>query len=303
MRNISDLPNEVILMIFVKATYFGDLFALSRTCKRFRRLFKRYDRSVSKEIAIHNYSVPHRLLGFGGRNPSIRSLLVLNHWTTEIGKFGSLCDKVRHSPPGDENAPWRAVWFTPLWQELLQFGLYLFKMLSLSTSIVERLEQLPSPFHAILRFTSIIVFDMVRLRFARAEGGTAFSWIRRALQSGRAPGDTAPWIYKDLQWRCLEIHLFEQGCEPFLELMTIPQDDLIRRSRREPQGDTMYKVLKSGRLAQDRHYYLRLDSLCLQYGRVWGGPEFWRNFDPFGLKDSGLSGREAMEEMVKQLPR
>ncbi len=224
------------------------------------------------EIATHGYSVPHRILGFGGRTPNISNLLVLVDQTMEIAAFTSSCNIMRRRSLAVVDGIWRPVWFTPLWEELLQFGLLLYKMLSLSGSIMERLEQLPGPFHALLRFTSIIASDMIRARFAPRHGEAAVMRMRRILRSGWAPGDKAPWLLNDICWRGMEIFPFEHGCTQFLQLMTLDPTDRIGRS--QSGGESLFDVLRSGTLPQDRRYHLRLDDLCPAYGRAWGGPEF-----------------------------
>lgn len=302
MKRICDLPNEVILLIFVKTSFVaGDLFALSRTCKHFRLLLEQNERSLSKEIAAQKFPVPYRILGFEEGLPSIPNLLLLVHWMREIAAFSSWCNNMRQVLLRGENPVCRGVWLTPLWQEQLQVGLLLYKMLSRSGSVVEKLEQLPGRFHALLRFASIVASDMVRGRFIAILGETTARRMRHFWGSGRAPGDMAPWLETDLCWRAMEIVLFERGCGPFLSMMnrTSP-NEWVRRPH--PVEESVLEQLRSGRLTPGRHYHLRLDDLCLAYGRVWGGFDFWRSFDPFGLKDSGLSGVNAMREMVKHLP-
>jgi hypothetical protein len=303
MKHILDLPNEVILLVFEKTTFPTDVFALSKTCRHFLSLCKQHERSLSIEIAAQGFLAPYRVLGFGGRSPSLFNLLVLVDWTTEIAEFIHFFDVVRRASIEAENTIWRAVWFTPLWQEHFQVGLLLYKKLSLSGSVVERLERLaklPHQFHALLRFTSIITSDLIRVHTALGLGEPAMRQLREFWQGGFAPGDNAPWLRNDVTWRAMEILLFENGYCPFLELMTRTDwSGLVRRH--DPRERSILNDLKYGRLSHDRHYHLRLDELCLAYGRVWGGREFWRDFDPFRLKDSGLSGSDATEEMVKHL--
>jgi hypothetical protein len=300
MQTLSNLPNELILQILVEASCSSaDLLALSCTCKQFRSLVKDNEQSLSKKIAAQHLPVPYKVLGFAEHVPSISSLLLLTQWAGEITAFSSWCNNIRHLSLGQENAPLRAIWATPLWEEHLQVGLLLYKMLSLSASIMERLEQLPGRFHAILRFTSIIVSDLSRIGNGGNLGKVANARIRQHLQSGSAPGDRAPWLHSDIGWRSMELVLFEQGCKPFLD---ISYGERVCGPAPTPELGTRLELLKSGQLPPNRRYHRRLDELCRVYGRVWGPPSFWRNFDPFGLKDSGLSRDDAVKEMLKHLP-
>lgn len=301
MTKIVDLPSEVLLLIFGNTASLKDLCALSRTCNRFRSLIEQNERPLSMDIAARHFPVPYKILGFGGRAPSISSLLVLVGWIRETDAFTRWCNSMRLFALRDENFPSRAVWCIPLWQEHFKIGLLLYKMLSLSAPRMEKLEQLPGPFHALLRFTSIMVCDVARAFFATLNGEVATRQMRGYFQSGRAPGDTPPWLQDDSYWRVTEILLFEQGWDPFIKLMnrTFARDWRRRRGVRE---DSLLRLFESGRLSRDRQHHLRLDALCLAYGHVWGGPNFWRTFDPFGLNGKGLSGHGAMEEMVKHLP-
>lgn len=301
MKSILDLPNEVLLMVFVKTTFPRGLFALSRTCRHFRILLHNNKQSLSMKIAAQNHSLPYTVLGFGKRRPDIPALLLLVSWEKQIIEFGDACDSARQLFVGGQNAIRRAVWYTPLWQEHLQVGLLVYKLLSISKRITKRLEQLPSPFHALLRFTSIVSCDMVRVRFAVLQGGEAISHVSSFLQSGYAPGDRAPWLQNDIGWRTVEITLFERGCKQCLA--SVNQTNLVDLTGRTQLGaGTVGNLLKTGTLAPERHYHHRLDELCQVYGRVWGGADYWETFDPFGLKDSGLSGSDAVKEMVSRLP-
>ncbi|ERF73494.1 hypothetical protein EPUS_04117 [Endocarpon pusillum Z07020] len=304
MKNIRGLPNEIILQIFVHAGFPADTLALAGTCKHFRGLLERNERSLSNDIAARVVGVPYKVLGFGGRIPSFQGVMRLVHEAAEIGAVVDCCNDIRHLPQVDEHAIWRAVWFIPLWDEYLHVGLLLYKMISQSTSPMERLGQLRGGFHALLRFTSIVMWDMIHIRFALTFGKGAIRRMRYLVQFGEATGDTAPWLQNDVGWRRTEISLFEHGGARFLELLNrTNQGDWIRRH--QPPGDLGECVLnmsRLGKLPPDRCYHLRLDDLCLAYGGVWGPPDFWRQFDPFGLKDSGLCGVEAMWETVQHLP-
>jgi F-box-like len=303
MRTLSNLPNELLLQILVEASSSSaNLLAISYTCKQFRSLLKENEQSLSKKIAAQHLTLPYRVLGFAQNVPSISNLLLLAKWTTEIMAFANWCQRIRDLQLRQDFAPLRAIWSIPLWQEHLQVGLLLYKMLSLSTCIREKLEQLPGRFHALLRFTSIMVSDLARIGLGGTLGKVAIMRIRQHLQSGFAPGDMAPWLRGDSDWgwRSMELVLFEQGCKPFLEACSRANGD--EPDRDPPRLDTRLELLKSGQLPPDRNYHLRLDELCLAHGRAWGPASFWWNFDPFRLQEKGLRGLDAVREMLRHLP-
>jgi hypothetical protein len=302
MRTLLNLPNELLLQILVEASSSSaNVVAISYTCKQFRSLLKDNEQSLSKNIAAYHLALPYKVFGFAENVSSIANLFLLAQWATEIVAFGTWCKKIRNLQLRQDNAPLRAIWAIPLWQEHLQVGLVLYKVLSLSASIRERLEQLPGRFHVLLRFTSIMVSDLARIGLGGILGQVAIARIRQHLRSGIAPGDIAPWLRgdADMGWRSMELVLFEQGCKPFLEMSR--RENCIDHRVDPPRLDTRLELLRSGQLPPDRHYHLRLDELCLAHGGAWGPPSFWMNFDPFKLREKGLWGFAAVNEMLKDL--
>lgn len=303
MRTLQNLPNELILQILVEASSStANVLAISYTCKQFRSLLKDNEQSLSKKIAAQHLALPYRVLGFAENIPSISNLLLLAQWASEIITFGTWCQKVRALQLRHDHAPFRAIWAIPLWQEHLQVGLLVYKMLSLSASIEERLEQLPGRFYALLRFTSIMVSDLARIGLGGNLGKLAVARIRLHLQSGFAPGDIAPWLRanSDMGWRSMELALFEDGCKPFLEMCG--RENCVGPRADPPRLDTRLGLLRTGQLPPDRRHHLRLDELCFAHGRAWGPPSFWRDFDPFRLREKGLCGFDAVKEILKHLP-
>jgi F-box domain len=302
MKTISDLPNEIILQIFIELPFVtGDVFNLSRSSKRFRRLFFEHERSIAKNLASRWLPVSSKVFEFSQGITNIKRLTVLAIQTSEVAALVSWCGNMRQVVLENNPQNWRPVWYTALWQEHLRLGLLVFMRLALDGPQKRSLEMLPKPFHAILRFTSIVVTDMMRARCAVILGDDKLEHTQAYWRSGRAPGDTAPWIWpiEDLTWRSMEILLFEHGWKPFLKMMICVDPNAWGR-RVNPRGETVMSLLCSGRLPPDRHYHLRLDELCIACGGVWGGPNFWQRFDPFGLRGTGLAGRKAMLKMLEQ---
>ncbi len=304
MKNISDLPNEILLQIFVRTAFPADILALTGTCKHFRELLEQNESSLSIDIAARVVSVPYRVLGFGGESPNFRGVVRLVHDEAEIEKVSEYCDNLRHDPEAKQHAIWRTIWFIPLWQEHFGVGMLLYKMISRSASPMETLVELPGAFHALLRFTSIMVWDMTRTQYALTFGKRAIRRMRRLVESSEAVGDKAPWLQKNLGWRETEIYLFEHGgaAEVIEMLQRREKSDWTEQSQlpREPEK-CVFNLLTLGQLPPDRCYHLRLDDLCLAYGGVWGPADFWQQFDPFALKGSWLWGVDAMGEIVQHL--
>ncbi|KAF7508720.1 hypothetical protein GJ744_008967 [Endocarpon pusillum] len=268
MKNIKGLPNEIILQIFANTGFPADSLALAGTCKHFRELLERNERSLSNDIAARVVAVPYKVLGFGGRIPSFQGVMRLVREAAEIGAVIDCCNDIRHLPQVEEYAIWRAVWFIPLWQEYLHVGLLLYKMISLSTSPMERLGQLRGGFHALLRFTSIMMWDMIHIRFALTFCKGAIRRMRYLVKFGEATGDTAPWLQNDPGGRRTEISLFEHGGARLLELLNrTNQSDWIPRPR--PPGhleECVLNMLRLGKLPPDRCYHLRLDDCAWRMG-------------------------------------
>jgi hypothetical protein len=276
MKNISDLPNELILQIFVEGSFVvKDLFMLSMTCKPFRFLFQEIEQwLLLKQVAAKRLPVSYKLLRFGGPGPSISNVLMLGNWSAEAATVSRWCDDMRDLLVRDDDAVRWPVWYTPLWQEHLYVGLLLYKRLSLSGYIMERLEQLPGPFHALLRLASIVVSDMLRAQQFLNDPEAESRWIRWYWHSGRAPGDMAPWPRHDHYWRAIEITLFEQGCRPVVSLI---HPSAPNHSPRQPNTplDRIVDLVLFSILDGTRCFRFRLDDLCLASGRAWGGHDFW----------------------------
>lgn len=303
MTTIEDMPNEILLEIFLEASLsVKALVRLSMTCRHFRSLFKASESILAKKIAAIHYPAAYAVLGFGGRVSCIPRVLTLRGWSSQSAEVVSWCDQMRQEFSVGENAFKRPMWYTPLWEEHLYVGLLLFKKLSSLGSIMNRQQQLPGPFHLLLRFTSMVVYDMLHSHNALAKGDTGRQSIINFWQSGLAPGESDPSQQIDNYWAVVEIVLFEQGYHALFQLTKRSEARIGRRALNPLESSSILGLVESNRLPQHRRYHLALDYLCKANGRAYGGPDYWKNFDPFGLKDRGLSGIAATMEMVKGLP-
>lgn len=186
MKNIQDLPKEIILQIFVHTAFPADILALTGTCRLFQGLLGKNESSLSNNIATRVFPVPYKVFGFGRRRPSFQGVMRLVHEATEVEAVVDCCNSIRHLAQADEYAIRRTIWFIPLWQEYLRVGLLLCRMISRSARRMKRLIQLQGGLHALLRFTSIMVWDMINTRFAwrsvEAQSGACGIWCSSVKQ-------------------------------------------------------------------------------------------------------------------------